>query len=329
MKQDHRRLPSLALYREIVEGCADAILVIDGDQTIRFLNKSAEAMFGRPNEEALGQSLEILLPEGFRKSHHKRVAHFAASAQAPRFMAHRDAPIFGLRKSGEIFPADVTILRTRDKEGLHLVAVVRDITESRQLEDRLRVLARTDSLTGILNRGAFEARAKEEVSRSIRFGQPLATVMMDIDHFKDINDRFGHALGDDALRSFVKLVSGQLRTCDVLGRWGGEEFALMLPSTTARAAFEVAERIRLAVKAAPFSMEEDGNPIHLSVSAGVTDLRDGDTVDTMLDRADQALYAAKSDGRNCVRQGATETTVPSAEQKLSSVSASSGRADRT
>lgn len=153
--------------------------------------------------------------------------------------------------------------------------------------------------------------------------------MMDINQFKSINDRYGHALGDEALRSFVKLVSGELRTCDILGRWGGEEFALILPSTTERAAFKVAERIRLAVKAAPFSMEEDGNPIHLSVSAGVTGLCDGDTVDTMLDRADQVLYLAKSNGRDCVRQAATALTAPASERSSSSVSVSSGPAGRT
>lgn len=138
MKQDHSTSLSLALYREIIEGCADAILVIDVDQTIRFMNKAAEVMFERSPDETLGQPLGILLPESFRRIHEQQVEQFAKSTEGPRFMGHRDTPIFGRRRSGEIFPADITILRTHDKGGLHLVAVVRDITERRQLEDRLQ-----------------------------------------------------------------------------------------------------------------------------------------------------------------------------------------------
>lgn len=324
MKQEHPNLPSLSLYREIVEGCADAIVVLKGDQTIRFLNKSAEAMFGQTLADMLGRPLGLLLPENFRENHYEQVNDFAKLPQESP--VGRNAQAYGLRKSGEIFPADITILRTRDDDGTHLIAMVRDVTATRQLEDRLRALARTDSLTGILNRGAFEARAKDEVSRGFNFDQPLATVMIDIDHFKDINDCFGHAVGDDALKFFVSVVSGELRSCDVFGRWGGEEFALMLPSTTEGAAMTMAERIRLAIKESPFSTEQMGDPIHLTLSAGVTDLREGDTVDTLLDRADRALYSAKADGRDCVCQGAI---TPGSVRKLSGFNGSNGRDDRT
>jgi diguanylate cyclase (GGDEF)-like protein len=161
---------------------------------------------------------------------------------------------------------------------------------------RLRQLASHDSLTGALNRGAFEQRLDAELARSRRTGTPLALVVFDVDHFKSINDRFGHAAGDDALRGIGDAVGGGLRRSDVFGRLGGEEFALLLPDTDMGGAAIVADklRVRLSDRAA-------AGPA-LTVSFGVAEVTSDGGLDAreMFDEADRALYAAKRAGRDRV-----------------------------
>ena len=160
---------------------------------------------------------------------------------------------------------------------------------------RLRLLASHDSLTGALNRGAFEQRLEDELARSQRTGAPLALVVFDVDHFKSINDRFGHAAGDDALRDIGRAVSGAMRRSDVFGRLGGEEFALLLPETDMAGAAVAADKLRrrLADRAA-------GGPA-LTVSFGVAEVTDrGAAAREVFDEADRALYAAKRAGRDRV-----------------------------
>ena len=160
---------------------------------------------------------------------------------------------------------------------------------------RLRMLASHDSLTGALNRGAFEQRLDSELSRAQRTGTSLSLVVFDVDHFKSINDRFGHAAGDDALREIGVAVNGGMRRSDVFGRLGGEEFALLLPDTDMGGAAVVADKLRrhLAERVA-------AGPA-LTVSFGVAEVIGGGTgARAMFDEADRALYAAKRAGRDRV-----------------------------
>lgn len=190
---------------------------------------------------------------------------------------------------------------TYDGADADLAAVV-DITERKATEEALRRLATTDALTGVANRGHFMQRAAAEVERARRYGRALSVVMLDIDHFKHINDRHGHAGGDQVLRAVTTTCAGLVRQQDVLGRLGGEEFALLMPETEIEPAALLAERLRAALAALRLILIS-GDDVTLSASFGVSTLDAEDSVDTLLARADAALYASKNSGRNRVSRG--------------------------
>lgn len=181
-----------------------------------------------------------------------------------------------------------------------------DFTERKRLEIELKRLATTDALTGAVNRRSFLERAQAELSRSRRYGAPLSLVMMDVDHFKRINDTLGHAQGDDALCRIVQVCAQVVRKEDVLGRLGGEEFALLLPQTSLEEAHHLVERLRERIASSRMDDGQPGAPaVVLTASFGVTCMRPEDSsVDDLLGRADAALYRAKAAGRNRVEQAA-------------------------
>jgi diguanylate cyclase (GGDEF)-like protein len=169
-------------------------------------------------------------------------------------------------------------------------------------EERLRRLAATDVLTGASNRRHFLEQSLRELQRAKRYGLDLCLVMLDLDRFKEINDRYGHANGDEALKAFVHACRGVLREVDLLGRLGGEEFAVLLPETGAAGAREVAERLRERVMR--LGVPSGSRILRFTVSAGITMLRaEDESVDALLHRADAALYEAKRSGRNRVVLG--------------------------
>ena len=161
-----------------------------------------------------------------------------------------------------------------------------------------RELATRDELTGLINRRAMLDLMALEHRRSLRSGRPLLLAQLDIDHFKPINDQHGHAAGDRALQAFAGTVRASVRDTDVLARWGGEEFVLMLTDTSAEHARELLERIRQAVQA--LEIAHSAGSLQLTVSIGLAQHLPGDTVEHTLERADQALYHAKALGRNRV-----------------------------
>ena len=166
-------------------------------------------------------------------------------------------------------------------------------------QDELHRLSTTDGLTGALNRRRFEELAELERRRAQRSGAPMSLMVLDIDHFKRVNDQFGHAAGDAAIRMLAKSCLGTLRPGDLFGRWGGEEFVIAMPETGQPGAVKAAERLREILAAARF--DANGKPRSITVSIGVaTLLRDELTVDHAIARADRALYQAKAAGRNRV-----------------------------
>lgn len=193
------------------------------------------------------------------------------------------------------------LLKDADGGAPGSIGLIIDISERKRMERQLRQLATTDDLTGTLNRRAFFVAAEQEVERSVRYGNVVSVVMFDIDHFKLVNDRHGHAVGDQALRLAAGALRANLRDVDILGRLGGEEFAVLLPETALAGALEVAERLRLAVAALAISLGDDRPPLGLTASLGVAErAADEIGVDRILARADAALYRSKEQGRNRV-----------------------------
>lgn len=176
------------------------------------------------------------------------------------------------------------------------------ILMSKQRDDaRMQRLATTDDLTGLLNRRAFFAHVDAARLLSLRLGQPITLLMLDIDHFKQLNDRFGHATGDEALVQFAVTCNGALREHDILGRLGGEEFALALPGTDLDGALHVAERLRQGV--VDTRLLTCGNHYTMTVSIGLVLVDPDEDLATALARADHALYEAKRNGRNRIEVG--------------------------
>lgn len=163
---------------------------------------------------------------------------------------------------------------------------------------RLKRLATRDSLTGLWNRAEVISRLHAEMERADRYGTPLCIAMLDLDHFKKINDTIGHAAGDDALRLVADALHATLRTTDICGRYGGEEFLVIWPNVALQAAGQAAERLRNAV--GNLTVTADDNCLLLGASLGVAEYRRGETLDELVARADAALYEAKHAGRNRV-----------------------------
>lgn len=281
-----------ALLALILERMDDAVVVIDDRGRVVLFNAGAERMFGYGGAEILGQPLELLLPEPVRRGHEVHYRAFLTGEESSRPMALQRA-VEARRAGGEIFPVAATIVRIR-KEGRSLgAAILRDITEQERARAELLRLSTTDALTGLCNRRSLLERAEQEISRAQRHGAPLSMLVLDMDHFKEINDRQGHAEGDRVLVRLADCLRGELRASDPAGRLGGEEFAVVLPDSPLDGALQVAERIRRCVET-----PREARPPCATVSIGVAELLPGESLDDLLRRADRALYEAKATGRN-------------------------------
>ena len=181
-----------------------------------------------------------------------------------------------------------------------LLGVIQDITDHKELQQKLEQEAHTDPLTGCANRRRFLELAARELARARRYPEELSVLMLDLDHFKEINDQHGHQAGDRVLQRLVRACQAMLRAEDAVGRLGGEEFAILLPETGSAKALDVAERLCRAVASAEVLLEA-GPPLRFTTSIGVATVAPADfNVDAVLGRADRALYEAKSAGRNRV-----------------------------
>ena len=173
-----------------------------------------------------------------------------------------------------------------------------DITVRKQTEEALEKAARIDPLTGLLNRRAFMTRIKTEITRYSRSKRSFCLLMADIDHFKRINDTYGHDSGDYILKRLSRLMIDSLRLQDVIGRWGGEEFLILLPETDINGASFAAEKLRMVIQNHEFLFHEQ--QLNITVSFGISVYKDAMTIDQCLKKADDNLYLAKKQGRNRV-----------------------------
>ncbi len=300
--EQRRALRALAESEEKVramsEASQDGMVMIDDQGRVAFWNRAAERIFGHSRQEMLGQKLHsvVAMEEDAGK----------AREGFPDFSRTGAGAVVGVltertarRKDGSTFPAEFSVAAFRLQDRWWAVGTVRDITERKRAEELLLELATTDGLTGLTNRRHFLERGRAELERARRTGHPVSCIMFDVDHFKKVNDTYGHDAGDAVLKTLARTARETLRGMDVLGRIGGEEFAAILPETDLEAALHAAERLRLAV--ASMNVEHDGRPLPVTVSLGVA-LSSGpdESLDDLLRRADQALYRAKQGGRNRV-----------------------------
>lgn len=183
--------------------------------------------------------------------------------------------------------------------------------EQSRLFDKIQALSQKDGLTGLYNHRVFQERLQQEISRRNRTGKPLSLLMLDIDHFKQLNDAYGHQAGDAVLRQLATIISGQCRcnSIDICCRYGGEELAIIMPEIDVRAACSVAERLRKVVESHPFDLDKNGRKVKITISLGVAGISGSEELgpEELIKKADEALYLSKKCGRNCVNFSPTES----------------------
>jgi diguanylate cyclase (GGDEF)-like protein/PAS domain S-box-containing protein len=299
-------------FRLLAENGSDVVSLHDPSGRVLYISPSCERVLGfTPQEVTRMSPFAMVHPDDgdrLRRHFDELLRGAPVTAVACRM----------LHKTGKHLWLEMMWRAVTDRDGrvVRLQASSRDITErkdyERQLEDarrklqanheslveanaRLAALASQDGLTGLKNRRAFEERLLDELARIRRTAQPVSLLLLDIDHFKAFNDSFGHPRGDEVLRAVARLMSRAIRDCDMAVRYGGEEFAIVLPNTDADGASQMGERLRAAIEQAPWAERA----ITISVGAATA------TTHTMamgelLDLADRALYRSKQDGRNRV-----------------------------
>jgi len=291
-------------YRNLVDSVNSIILRWDAEGKIVFMNPYGLNFFGYEAEELIGENVVgSIVPESESISQRDLADLMHKIQQDPdRFRNNENENVVRDGRRVWIYWTNRAIT---DVEGriVEILSVGNDITGRRHMEAELRRLATTDFLTGAFNRRRFFQKARQEFLRHQRYGHHFAVLLMDMDHFKKINDTHGHPVGDTVLKTFVDTCHNIFRVTDIFGRTGGEEFSAVLPETDAANAVRVAERLRDRVANTRVDVGTDSSPIRFTVSIGLTDLKEEDvTLDAMIRRADKALYAAKRAGRNRVMQ---------------------------
>lgn len=284
--------------RSIMESTQDAIIMMDPNGAISFWNPAASIILGYRAEEAIGQNLhELLTPARYHEAFQEAFPEFLKTGRGNA--VGRIIELSALHKNGHEISISLTLSSVIIQEQWHAVGILRNITQWKKMEDGLVRLASVDDLTGLFNRRVFMKTLSQEIARCRRYGKPAVVVMLDLDHFKTINDTFGHASGDMVLREFAGMITQTIRKTDVAGRVGGEEFALLLPETTLDDAMLLAQRILRKVR--ENTVKTDAGDVKYTTSIGLAKLWQDDThADQLLARADAALYRAKKNGRDRV-----------------------------
>ena len=314
-------------FRELILYSSDPIFAFNPDETYRFVNEAFARTFGKKPVEIMGKTPHAIFP--FEEAE-KRLTLVRQ--------------VFKTGKKGEIevkVTADTGEERyyltladpIKDEQGkvLYVTCISKNITERKQAEDELlraqgeleaahhelqqsferqQQLAQIDDLTLINNHRSIMQLAEREFDVAMRYQPPLSMIFFDIDNFKHINDTFGHPMGDQALIKTIQTVCAKLRSADLIGRYGGDEFVILLPHTTAQDALPLAERIHASVAA--MRLNTDRGALTLTISIGIAqsihEASQTDSVQSLLYRADLALYAAKNAGKNCTMIFDTEPT---------------------
>ena len=288
-------------FSTIVNNAKDAVIVTkaepidDPGPEIIYVNKAFTEMTGYSSEEVIGKSPRILQSKDTEQKEKSAIRRALEKKEAIR------VTLRNYTKTGREYWIDLSILPLHDKDGklTHFASIQRDITKQKNLERELQILCRTDPLTTAANRRAFEEMLSQEFSRFKRSRKEYALIMIDIDHFKSVNDEYGHSVGDKVLIEVTEKCKDSLRYHDIVARLGGEEFCILLPYTNAMQAKQIAERLRGKIES--MQIISEGNRINVTVSVGLSlvCLDDSDGHDAM-QRADQKLFEAKDLGRNKV-----------------------------
>lgn len=292
----------IQLQTKLIEAVLDAqdfVTVITDGESLFAMNRFSLAFTGYPDMDAFQREhrciCEFFIPEaGFLANTPDWITTVRQAAGASIQVQMTDA------RDGELHTFTATCSELPDFGGRFVISFI-DITELERQRKDLEKLARIDPLTGVFNRHHFNTLLDFNIEKHRRYGeeQTFSILLFDIDHFKQINDQFGHLVGDTILTQFTRLIQSKIRKSDFLARWGGEEFVLLSPDTDIGSSTILAEKLRSVIEGHKF----EGIDRPLTCSVGLTSYKDGDSLNSLMDRADRALYEAKNNGRNCIFPG--------------------------
>ena len=302
------------IFKDLLDHAVDAVWIVDEAGLLEYVNPAAAALTGHALEELVGQPLSLLVPADVALDY-AGYSQGTPDGDLPALDALREIPL--RQRTGEVIPVELRAFEMQPLGGRRRFGgIVRDIRERKRLErerdllmERLAHLALVDELTGLPNRRAFFDALERLLAAMQRRGSHASVAILDIDQFKQINDTFGHAAGDEVLRTVARVCARNLRQEDLVARIGGDEFAVQLPDLTAAEAGEIVERVRVRLEETEVTV--GGQTVTVTFSAGVADIDLGEATMVSIIRADALLYEAKCAGRNRVVAG----TLPSSSAR--------------
>ncbi|MEA2104466.1 MAG: diguanylate cyclase [Candidatus Cloacimonadota bacterium] len=291
-------------FRVLSSSAQDAIFMMDDKFRVTLWNAVSEQMFGYENREISGKKIyEFIIPPENRHEFKLGMKNFSENGNG-KFVG-KITELSVIKKDGKRFSTELSLSSVKLGNIWHAIGIVRDITERKKSKEQLQkayqkmdILARTDFLTKISSRWDVLEKIKYEIQRFERFRYPFALIISDIDSFKSVNDTFGHDVGDKVLQHISDIMKKMVRRQDVLGRWGGEEFIMMLPRTEIDGAKIICERIRQTIMDTPFIEKDIKIQNTMTFGIGIYDKEMN--IDECIKQADEALYYGKETGKNCV-----------------------------
>ena len=304
MTGQHKALAALnaseSRLRSILEQAPVAVAVCDAAGRLQSVNAAYCRMFGYSSDELIGQPMTIITPPAFRDVTAELYRRFLETGQGLRGewdACTKDGRSLTILSSGTLLAGS---------QPSQVITFIVDVTEKKHLENDLihknallEKRASEDGLTGLLNRQTIFERLQIAIQRCTRYGDALSVMMLDVDFFKQINDTYGHEAGDQVLMKVAHTIRDTIRQVDTAGRYGGEEFFILLPNVDQQGAIAAAERLRLQIAALRFPLDE----LDVTVSIGVASHQEGDDMQFLVNRADLAMYQSKRAGRNQVHAG--------------------------
>jgi len=287
------------VLRAMIDQATVSFWVLDENERICFVNPAGASLTGYALDELLGQPFSILL-DGERAARHEEWIKAYSRRGGPSSILGQVREFQLRHRSGEMIDIELKAfpLNASDRGSMLYGGLISDNRDRKTMESGLRAQATHDPLTGCLNRDGFFPAAQRALREARAHRHSLALLLLDLDRFKRVNDRYGHQAGDAVLQQVVAELARTLREDDLLGRYGGEEFVVLLSDMDPEKVVEIAERLRSHVEA--LELRHDGRRLSITISIGCAMLRQDDDIDTLVARADQRLYQAKQTGRNRV-----------------------------
>ncbi len=278
-------------FSQVIDQINDSIVITDKSGIITYVNKAFSEHTHYSKEDVFCKTPSILKSGEQDALFYEQLWSTILDGNVFRGI------LINKKKNGDIYYENKTITPLKDDQNniIGFVSSGKDVTQEVLRNIEICRLATTDQLTGIYNRHKFEELFIHEAERSRRYLLPLSLIIIDIDNFKSVNDRYGHITGDNVLKDLVSIVQNNIRKLEILSRWGGEEFLILSPGSDLKQIKKLAEKLRLAVCNTAILMDKK-----ITISIGISTLKNDDTFSQLFERADKGLYYAKENGKNKV-----------------------------